>query len=197
MTPFDTLTSIAVPVIRDNVDTDLIIPSREIRSTGRSGLADGLFAPLRYLDASTRTPDPDFSLNQPRYAGAQILLGGSNFGCGSSREHAVWALAEYGIRAVVAPSFAPIFRNNCVRNGILPVPLDIASVTLMAGQTVSIDLARQDIAGHQFAIDAEAKAMLLAGMDAIALTQQSRADIMAWLAADRTARPWIYLETKA
>ncbi len=197
MTPFDTLTSIAVPVIRDNVDTDLIIPSREIRSTGRSGLADGLFAPLRYLDASTRTPDPDFPLNQPRYAGAQILLGGSNFGCGSSREHAVWALAEYGIRAVVAPSFAPIFRNNCVRNGILPVSLDIASVTLMAGQTVSIDLTRQDIAGHPFAIDAEAKAMLLAGMDAIALTQQSRADIMAWLAADRTARPWIYLETQA
>lgn len=197
MTPFDTLTSIAVPVIRDNVDTDLIIPSREIRSTGRSGLADGLFAPLRYLDASTRTPDPDFPLNQPRYAGAQILLGGSNFGCGSSREHAVWALAEYGIRAVVAPSFAPIFRNNCVRNGILPVPLDIASVTRMAGQTVSIDLTRQDIDGHPFAIDAEAKAMLLAGMDAIALTQQSRADIMAWLAADRTARPWIYLETQA
>lgn len=197
MTPFDTLTSIAVPVIRDNVDTDLIIPSREIRSTGRIGLADGLFAPLRYLDASTRTPDPDFPLNQPRYAGAQILLGGSNFGCGSSREHAVWALAEYGIRAVVAPSFAPIFRNNCVRNGILPVPLDIASVTGMAGQTVSIDLARQDIAGHPFAIDAEAKAMLLAGMDAIALTQQSRADIMAWLTADRTARPWIYLETQA
>ena len=118
MTPFTPLTSIAAPLIRDNIDTDTIIPSREMKTTGKTGLADGLFAPWRYLDATTRTPNPDFVLNDPDYAEAQILLGGANFGCGSSREHAVWALAEYGIRCVIAESFAPIFRNNCIRNGL-------------------------------------------------------------------------------
>ena len=99
MTPFITLTATAVPLLRDNIDTDTIIPSREMKSTGKTGLADGLFAPWRYLSPDGRDPDTRFVLNQPRYADARILLGGSNFGCGSSREHAVWALAEYGIRA--------------------------------------------------------------------------------------------------
>ena len=109
-------TALAAPLIRDNVDTDTIIPSREMRTTGRDGLAEGLFAPWRYTDADARRKDHDFVLNQPAHHEAALLLGGANFGCGSSREHAVWALAEWGIRAIIAESFAPIFRGNCVRN---------------------------------------------------------------------------------
>jgi 3-isopropylmalate/(R)-2-methylmalate dehydratase small subunit len=191
MTPFTTLTSVAIPLCRDNVDTDAIIPSREMRSTGRTGLADGLFAPWRYLDVDARVPDPAFVLNDPRAAGAQILLGGENFGCGSSREHAVWALAEWGIRAVIAPSFAPIFKANALRNGLLPVELPVAD---WAWTTLHIDLAAQTVNGVGFAIDAEAKLMLLEGLDAIALTLKSRAQIDAWEAADRGVRPWVYLE---
>ena len=141
MTPFTSLSSVAIPLLRDNVDTDAIIPSREMRSTGRTGLADGLFAPWRYLDVDARLPDPAFPLNDARSKGAQILLGGENFGCGSSREHAVWALAEWGIRAVIAPSFAPIFKANCLRNGLLPVELPAAD---LAWATVHIDLADEE-----------------------------------------------------
>ena len=112
MKPFTTLTSIVAPLPRDNVDTDAIIPSREMKSTGKTGLADGLFAPWRYIDPAARTPNPNFVLNQPEYLEAQILASGANFGCGSSREHAVWALAEYGISCVIAESFAPIDANN-------------------------------------------------------------------------------------
>lgn len=194
MTPFTTLTSIAAPLIVDNVDTDTIIPSREMRSTGKTGLAAGLFAPWRYTDVDARVPDPDFMLNRPEFSGAQILLGGQNFGCGSSREHAVWALAEWGFRCIVAPSFAPIFRNNCLRNGLLPVVLDAAAIAALAGRMVTIDLPAQTIGGHRFAIEAEAKAMLIEGLDAIDLTLQHRETIAAWQAADRARRPWIYLE---
>ena len=128
MTPFTTLTSIAVPLMRDNIDTDAIIPSREMKTVGKTGLADGLFAGWRYTEVGGRAPEPGFVLNDPAYAGAAILLGGANFGCGSRREHAAWALAEYGFRAVIAPSFNPIFRGNCVRNGIVPIELDAACV---------------------------------------------------------------------
>jgi 3-isopropylmalate/(R)-2-methylmalate dehydratase small subunit len=196
MTPFTTLTSIVAPLLRDNVDTDTIIPSREMKSTGKTGLADGLFAPWRYLDADARTPDPAFVLNQPEYAGAQILASGVNFGCGSSREHAVWALAEYGIRCVVAESFAPIFYNNCVRNGVLPVVLDKAAIASLGGQTVTVDLAQQRVGAHSFAIEAEAKMMLLEGLDAIDLTLKHKAAIAAWQSADRQERPWVYLEKR-
>jgi 3-isopropylmalate/(R)-2-methylmalate dehydratase small subunit len=194
MTPFTTLTSIAIPLLRDNIDTDTIIPSREMRSTGRTGLAAGLFAPWRYLDVDARLPDPRFALNDPRATGAQILLGGENFGCGSSREHAVWALAEWGIRAVIAPSFAPIFKANALRNGLLPVELDAAD---WAWGVVAIDLAAQTANGRAFAIDAEAKTMLLEGLDVVALTLKSRGAVDAWEAADRGARPWVYLEGQA
>jgi 3-isopropylmalate/(R)-2-methylmalate dehydratase small subunit len=194
MTTFTSLTSIAIPLLRDNVDTDAIIPSREMRSTGKSGLADGLFAPWRYRDADARTPDPAFPLNDPRAVGAAILLGGANFGCGSSREHAVWALAEWGIRCIIAESFAPIFRGNCIRNGVLPVELPRAVVAAFAWQTATIGLAAQTAAGHRFAIDPESKAMLLEGVDAIALTLKQGAAIEVWIAADRKARPWVYLE---
>ena len=199
MTPIVTLSSIAAPLLRDNVDTDAIIPSREMRSTGRTGLADGLFAPWRYLDADTRTPDLAFVLNHPEFGEAQILLGGANFGCGSSREHAVWALAEWGIRCVIAQSFAPIFRNNCIRNGVLPVELDRAEIASLAGQTIEVDLTAQTIRHRDkafaFAIDAEARAMLVEGLDAIDLTLKDKPAYQAWLAKDRLLRPWIYLES--
>jgi 3-isopropylmalate/(R)-2-methylmalate dehydratase small subunit len=119
MKPVSTITSPGVPLLIDNIDTDTIIPSREMRSTGRTGLAGGLFAPWRYTDADKRITDPSFVLNQRDAIGTRLLLGGKNFGCGSSREHAVWALAEFGIEAIIAPSFAPIFKSNCIRNGLL------------------------------------------------------------------------------
>ncbi len=201
MRPFTALTSIVAPLLRDNVDTDTIIPSREMRSTGRTGLAAGLFAPWRYSNAEARMADPEFVLNQPEFAHAQILGAGCNFGCGSSREHAVWALAEWGIRAIIAESFAPIFYQNCIRNGILPVVSNNHTLVGIAGGVVTLDLAAQTIShgstSWPFQIEAEAKAVLLAGLDAIDLTLKSRGEIAAWTAADRIARPWVYLEKRA
>lgn len=192
------LTGIAAPILRDNIDTDTIIPSREMRSTGRTGLSDGLFAPWRYTDVDARMPNPDFALNQPEYANAPIIAGGANFGCGSSREHAVWALVEYGIRAIIAPGFAPIFQANALRNSLLPVALPRAAVEALAGQRVTIDLAAQTVAGagqsHGFAIDTEAKRMLAEGLDAIDLTLTQSAAIDRWTRADRATRPFVYLE---
>lgn len=194
--PFTTLSSIAAPMLEDNIDTDIIIPSREMKSTGKTGLKDGLFAGRRYLEG--RTPNPDFILNQPRYAGAQILLSGANFGCGSSREHAVWALVEYGIRAVIAPSFSPIFAGNAVRGGLLPCVLPPAAIAALANaDVVHIDLPGQTVSAGSdrftFDIDAEAKAMLLGGLDAIDLTMRHADAIRAFQATDSTARPWVYL----
>lgn len=194
MTPFTALTSIVAPLIRDNVDTDAIIPSREMKSTGKTGLADGLFAPWRYTDADARTPDPAFVLNRPEYASTQILAGGANFGCGSSREHAVWALAEFGIRCVIAEGFAPIFYNNCIRNGVLPVMLSKEAIASIASQTITVNLLAQKASDHHFDIEAEAKTMLLEGLDAIDLTLKHKAAIANWQAADRAKRPWVYLE---
>jgi 3-isopropylmalate/(R)-2-methylmalate dehydratase small subunit len=198
MKPFSILTSVGVPVLRDNIDTDIIIPSREMRSTGRTGLADGLFAPWRYTDVDQRTADPLFVLNQPDASGTRLLLAGRNFGCGSSREHAVWALCEFGIRCIVATSFAPIFAGNCIRNGLLPIVLPLETVRSLSWATITVDLDEQEVraAGvtHRFAIDSEAKAMLIGGLDAIDLTQTQAATIADWTAADRSRRPWIYLE---
>ena len=195
--PVTTLTSVAAPLLRDNVDTDAIIPSREMKSTGKTGLADGLFAGWRYLDTA-RTPDQDFVLNQPRYSDATLMLGGANFGCGSSREHAAWALAEYGIRCIIAESFAPIFQSNCVRNGIVPVVLPGETIALLAGAQVHVDLPAQTISSSEhtlpFAIDAEAKAMLLEGLDAIDQTMKHASAIADFHQRDRTRRPWVYLE---
>lgn len=195
MTPFpQPLTSVAAPLLVDNVDTDTIIPSREMKTTGRTGLADGLFAPWRYSDADSRTENPDFVLNQPAFRSSAILLGGSNFGCGSSREHAVWALAEWGIACIAAESFAPIFRGNCIRNGILPIMLERSALDAMAGREVTVDLAACAIDGRSFAIDPEARQMLLEGLDAIDLTLTQTDAIAAWTDADRAERPWVYLE---
>ena len=198
------LTSIAAPLggerLADNVDTDAIIPSREMRTTGRTGLADGLIAPWRYLNAETREENPDFVLNQSAYRGTSILVAGSNFGCGSSREHAVWALAEWGIKAVIAESFAPIFHGNCIRNFVLPIALDSDALSQISGQQVSIDLAAQSVQcgerTYTFAIDPEAKQMLAEGLDAIDLTLTQSAAIADWTAADKAARPWIYTAGK-
>ena len=189
MTPFTTLSSVVAPLIRDNIDTDAIIPSHEMTSTGRTGLADGLFASWRYVEG--RTPDPSFVLNA--MPDAKILASGVNFGCGSSREHAVWALAEWGICAVIAESFAPIFRNNCIRNGVLPVVLSRDVIADLAGKEVLIDLPAQTVAGHRFAIDAEAKSMLVEGLDAIDLTLKHADAISSFHMRDRVARPWVYL----
>jgi 3-isopropylmalate/(R)-2-methylmalate dehydratase small subunit len=206
MLKFDVLTAVAAPLLRANVDTDAIIPSREMKSVSKTGLAAGLFAGWRYTQIGGREPDPDFVLNQPDYAGARVLLAGENFGCGSSREHAVWALLEFGIRAIVAPSFAPIFRMNCVRNGILPACLPAATISELAESVavapqvrqVTVDLARQVVSGpngaaHAFAIDLESREMLLEGLDAIDLTLKQRGAIDAFTEADRALRPWIYL----
>lgn len=197
MTPFTRLTSIALPLLRDNVDTDAIIPSREMTSVSKDGLADGLFAGWRYRAIGDRTPNRDFVLNDPAYRGARILLGGANFGCGSSREHAVWALAEYGFRTVVADGFNPIFRGNCIRNGVLPVQLPAAEVAEATGP-LTIDLPTQTLtatsgASWSFAIDDEAKTMLLEGLDPIALTLKLRDRIADWATRDAAARPWIAL----
>lgn len=205
MTPFTTLSAVAAPLVRANVDTDAIIPSREMRSVSKTGLSGGLFAGWRYTEIGGRTPNPDFVLNKPAYAGVQILLGGVNFGCGSSREHAVWALAEYGFRAIIAPSFNPIFRGNCVRNGIVPIELPAEQIEALAqatasdpqNQRIAIDLNAQSVTSpdgaiYTFAIEDEAKQMLLHGYDAIDLTLMRRAEIEAFRAADSKDRPWAY-----
>lgn len=196
--PVPLVEGIAAPLLRANVDTDAIIPSREIRGVGKAGLADGLFAGWRYL-APAREPDPAFVLNDPHYAHAPIMLAGANFGCGSSREHAVWALHEYGVRAVIAPGFAPIFQGNCIRNGIVPVVLDAATIDRIAdaGLPVVVDLTALEVRSGAlratFSLDAEARAMLAEGLDSIDLTMKLAPDITAFHARDRAARPWIYL----
>ncbi len=204
MDSFRSLRAVAAPILRANVDTDAIIPSREMKSVSKTGLADGLFAGWRYTAIGGREPNPEFVLNQPAYAGTKILLGGENFGCGSSREHAVWALHEYGIRVVIAPSFSPIFRGNCVRNGIVPVTLAAEEVAklaefVMADPSVhqlEVDLEVCEVrAGaniQRFELESEAREMLLEGLDGIDLTLKHRADIDAFVARDRLQRPWIY-----
>jgi 3-isopropylmalate/(R)-2-methylmalate dehydratase small subunit len=202
MTPLVTLESKAVPLLRDNVDTDAIIPSREMRSVSKDGLADGLFAGWRYTAIGGREKDPSFVLNQPESDGAQILLGGSNFGCGSSREHAVWALAEYGFRVVIAPSFSPIFQGNCIRNGIAPIVLPREAVERIAGgfeagTSVVIDMpaceVRMGDAVFPFTMEDEARTMLIEGADAIELTLRHRDRIEAFFERDKAVHPWIYL----
>lgn len=196
-------TGIAAPLLRINVDTDAIIPSREMKTVGKRGLADGLFAGWRYSAPGGREPNPEFVLNRPEYRGASILLAGANFGCGSSREHAVWALVEYGIRCVIAPSFGAIFQNNCIRNGLLPLVLDEAQIHSLAaglepGDALTVDLEHCRIyapggAQTAFRIDPAQRMMLLEGLDAVGLTLKHQAQIEAHIARDRSARPWAYL----
>ncbi len=196
MTPFRKIVSAAIPLIRDNIDTDIIIPSREMKSVSKTGLADGLFAGWRYTEIGGREPVEDFVLNRPEYKDARILLAGSNVGCGSSREHAAWALAEYGIRVIIAPSFNPIFYGNCIRNGIVPVRLDPAPVAEADGP-VEVDLEGKTVtlpsgASFSFEIEDEARTMLLEGLDPIDITLKRADEIAAFRSKDQLARPWIY-----
>lgn len=201
MTALVRLNSIAAPLMRDNIDTDAIIPSREMKSVSKTGLADSLFAGWRYTAPGGREPDPSFVLNDPRFRGAQILIAGANFGCGSSREHAVWALAEYGFRVIIAPSFSPIFQANCVRNGVAPVILTPDQVAILAqlaatGASITVDLATMTVAADgktwPFALEDEPRMMLMEDLDAIELTLKDGAAIEAFRSADLKARPWIY-----
>jgi 3-isopropylmalate/(R)-2-methylmalate dehydratase small subunit len=204
--PFRQITAIAAPLLRDNVDTDTIIPSREIQRVGKSGLAAGLFAGWRYQDALARQPDPGFILNQAPYSAAHILLTGENFGCGSSREHAVWALVEYGIRVVLAPSFAPIFFDNCINNGLLAACVPAGTLQALAriiqadplSHPLTVDLERCSVSAvatpaMDFEIEADARARLLGGLNPIELTLRGCAAIDAFQARDRGLRPWVYL----
>ena len=201
MRPFSVITSVAIPLIRDNIDTDAIIPSREMKSVSKTGLAGGLFAGWRYLTLGGRDPDPDFVLNHAEYADATILLGGANFGCGSSREHAPWALMDFGIRCVISTSFADIFYNNCFSNGLLPVILKAEEVhALMAeakggNHVFSVDLEAQTVTApsgqaFSFEIDAGRKEKMLKGLDAIGETLEHASAIDRFEERRRMTRTW-------
>jgi 3-isopropylmalate/(R)-2-methylmalate dehydratase small subunit len=205
MEPFEPISAVALPLLRDNIDTDALIPSREITTVAKTGLASGLFAGWRYLGGDHARPDPDFELNDPVYRGAEILLAGDNFGCGSSREQAVWALREYGFRVLAAPSFNPIFYRNCVRNGVVPAMLPASKIAEIARWVRSdprtnrlcVDLRERVIraTGHrswEFTIADESRDFLLRGVDAIDETLKLRDKITEFLAADRVRRPWVY-----
>lgn len=203
MQPFTVHTGVAAPLMRANVDTDAIIPSREMKRVSKQGLGEGLFAAWRYTLPGSREPNPDFVLNRPGFADTSILLSGSNFGCGSSREHAVWALQEYGIRAIIAPSFGAIFFQNCVRNGIAPIVLEEPNVQALADwvatdpQThrVTVDLQHCMVKAQEsygFTMAENLREMLLKGQDAISLTLTLESRIMDFENHDRRTRPWVY-----
>jgi 3-isopropylmalate/(R)-2-methylmalate dehydratase small subunit len=211
MKSFTVLTGLAAPMDRANVDTDLIIPKQFLKSIKRSGFGPNLFDELRYMDegqpgqdCSTRPLNPDFPLNQARYQGASILLARENFGCGSSREHAPWALEDYGFRCVIAPSYADIFYNNCFKNGVLPIVLDAALVAGLfsqmyehEGYQLTVDLAQQTVttpAGEEygFEVDAFRKHCLLNGLDDIGLTLESADAIRRYEERWREQSPWLF-----
>jgi 3-isopropylmalate/(R)-2-methylmalate dehydratase small subunit len=211
MQKFITLTGLAAPLDRANVDTDAIIPKQFLKSIKRSGFGPNLFDEWRYLDHgepdqdnSGRPLNPDFILNQPRYQGAQILLARDNFGCGSSREHAPWALQDYGFRVIIAPSYADIFYNNCFKNGLLPIVLDARQVDVLfhetaatPGYTVTVDLQQQVVttpggAVMRFEIEAFRKHCLLNGLDDIGLTLQHVDDIKAYETRRASETPWLF-----
>lgn len=202
MEPFTIHSGLVVPLDRTNVNTDEIIPARFLKSIKRTGFGSALFANWRLQ--SDGSPNPDFVLNQPRYQGASILLAGDNFGCGSSREHAPWAIREYGFRCIIAPSFANIFYNNCFNNGILPVSIDeatvrelIAETDATQGYTLNVDLAAQTVTTPNgrvlsFEIDQFRKQALLQGLDNIGWTLSHADEIAAYEARRRQEAPWLF-----
>jgi 3-isopropylmalate/(R)-2-methylmalate dehydratase small subunit len=211
MEKFTTLTAIVAPMDRANVDTDAIIPKQFLKSIKRSGFGPNLFDEWRYLDHgepgmdnSVRPLNPDFVLNQPRYQGAKILLARENFGCGSSREHAPWALQDYGFRVIIAPSFADIFFNNCFKNGVLPIVLDATIVDSLfrelaaqEGYQLMVDLGKQQITKPDgthigFEVDAFRKHCLINGLDDIGLTLQHVEDIKAYELKRKQQAPWLF-----
>ncbi|MGE4245070.1 MAG: 3-isopropylmalate dehydratase small subunit [Parvibaculaceae bacterium] len=201
MQKFDQMTGVAAPLPQINVDTDMIIPKQYLKTIQRTGLGKALFAEMRYDDKGAE--NPDFVLNRPAYRKATILVAGDNFGCGSSREHAPWALLDFGIRCVIAPSFADIFYNNCFKNGILPITLPQEDVDKLmddasrgANAVISIDLAKQEIRGPdggmvKFDIDPFRKHCLLNGLDDIGLTLEKAPSIDAYETRRATERPWL------
>jgi len=205
--PFTTLTGMVLPLDRTNVNTDEITPARFLKTIKRTGFEEALFANWRFL--SDGAPDPDFVLNQPRYQGANILLAGDNFGCGSSREHAPWAIYDYGFRCLIAPSFADIFYNNCFNNSILPITLDEATVQeLMAevaaheGYSLHIDLAAQTVTTPSqrilhFEIDKFRKEALLNGLDNIGWTLSHNDEIAAYEQRRKQEVPWLFTASKS
>ncbi|TFL18028.1 3-isopropylmalate dehydratase small subunit [Jannaschia formosa] len=201
MDKFQTLTGIAAPLPLINVDTDMIIPKQFLKTIERSGLGKNLFDEMRYLDDGSE--NPDFVLNKPAWRDAQIIVAGDNFGCGSSREHAPWALLDFGIRAVIAPSYADIFYNNCFKNGILPIVLPQDQVDALmkdaengANARITVDLEAQTVTApdgtvYAFAIDAFKKHCLLNGLDDIGLTMEKAAAIDSFETGMEQARPWV------
>ncbi len=205
MEQFISITGIAAPLFRANIDTDLLIPSRDITSTGKEGYGDKLLSPWRYMAGpdGQRLENPEFVLNRPTFRHAVTLIAGENFGSGSSREVAVWAIRQFGFRCVIAPSFGTIFRNNCYRNGVLPVELPLATVSELAREAESgqlaltVNLTESAVLhpdGRRFVFDVPSgeRDMLLEGIDAIGLTLKDRGLIEAFQHADRRTRPWIW-----
>lgn len=206
MRKFDQLKGIAAPIIRNNIDTDSIIPSVEMKRVSKKGLSEGLFASWRYTDLVARVSNPEFILNQGAYRGTSILLSGKNFGCGSSREHAVWALDEFGIRAIVAPSFGAIFYANCIANGLLPISFSADVIAQLANfvekdpqaNQLLINLENRTVSSsaaetfHFDIMDSDAE-MLLNGWDPVTLTLRHEKEIESFRQKDRELRPWIYL----
>ena len=202
MEPFTTLTGLVAPLDQINVDTDQIIPKQFLKTIKRTGLREGLFFDWR--KKKDGSPDPDFFLNQPRYQTASILLTRDNFGCGSSREHAPWALLDQGFRCVIAPSFADIFYNNCFQNGILPVVLKADEVLALMkhavetkGYRLTVDLANQTVTtpektAYRFEIDPFRKDCLYRGLDSIGLTLQHEQTISAYETRRKTEAPWLF-----
>jgi len=204
MKKFSSINSIAMPLDRANIDTDAIIPKQFLKSIKRSGFGPNLFDEWRYLDHgepgmdnSIRPINPDFVLNNPTYSGAQILLTRRNFGCGSSREHAPWALEDYGFRAIIAPSFADIFYNNCFKNGVLPIVLssEIVDSLFSYSGLINIDLEKQivkiDQNSFEFEVDPERKRRLINGLDDIGLTLQNENQILIFETAHFAKYPWL------
>lgn len=205
MEKFITHRGVTAPLIRDNIDTDAIIPSREMKTVSKLGLGVGLFSAWRYVSKDSRELNMDFVLNKPDYKEASILLSASNFGCGSSREHAVWALKDFGIRCVIAQSFGAIFARNCIRNGILVIELDAETIQRIADyvetspqeRLVEIDLSTQVIQLDEqtrigFDVLESDKEILLNGLDQIAMTQLLSSEIEGFAEKDRVARPWMH-----
>lgn len=199
MQAFTTLEGLAAPLLRANLDTDVIIRIERLTSVPRDKLGDYAFEALRYR--ADGSPDPEFLPARAEYAGAPILISGANFGCGSSRESAVWALQSMGYRCVIAPSFGSIFYNNCFQNGVLPLRLDEAEVEALAmlarqGERLRVDLQRQriEVAGRSLAFDIDSlrRDMLLQGLDEVGATLLEDESIRAWQAADRQRRPWAW-----
>jgi len=200
MQAFKTLTGVAAPLDIMNVDTDMIIPKQYLKTIKRTGLGTGLFSEMRYKEDGS--DNPDFVLNKPAYRKAEILVAGDNFGCGSSREHAPWALLDFGIRCVISTSFADIFYNNCFKNGILPITVSQADLDKLmddarrgANATMTIDLPAQEILGPdggvvKFEIDAFRKHCLINGLDDIGLTMEKANAIADFEKQNANARPW-------